>query len=84
MPWKDNTYVRFCNNNSKRWDGKASEILAKPMERTGSRNAEGLEEAVVHWPAKGKGKGKFWRCVILPEGEGDGAHGNEVYAFSMQ
>jgi hypothetical protein len=32
MPWKDNTYVRFCNN-SKRWDGKASEILAKPMEK---------------------------------------------------
>ena len=30
----------------------------------------------MHWPAKGKGK--FWKCVILPEGEGgwegDGAH----------
>ncbi len=78
------TYVRFCGNKSKRWDGKCSEVPSKTIVKTGLCNVEGLEEADVHWPAKGSkpGKGgKVWKCVILPEeeagsgGAGTGADG---------
>ena len=32
-------------------------------------DAEGMEEAEVQWPVKGKGKGdvKIWHCVLLPQ-----------------
>ena len=29
------TYVKFCNNNSKRWDGKAAEVPSKTVAKTG-------------------------------------------------
>ena len=65
------TDAKFLNNNSKRWDGKASEVPTKTVVRTG-RITDGFEEAEVHWPAKGTGKGKggkVWKCIILPESE---------------
>ena len=33
--------------------------------------AEGLEEAEVHWPGKGKVVAKVWRCVILDDTSGN-------------
>ena len=51
------TDAKFLNNNSKRWDGKASEVPTKTVVRTG-RITDGFEEAEVHWPAKETGKGK--------------------------
>ena len=61
--------VRFTNNDSRRWDGKLSDVPSKTVVRTGRYNEEGMEEAKVHWPVKGKGKGdvKIWHCVVLPE-----------------
>ena len=61
--------VRFTNNDSRRWDGKLSDVPSKTVVRTGRYNEEGMEEAEVHWPVKGKGKGdvKIWHCVVLPE-----------------
>ena len=36
--------------------------------KLGKRGEDGLEEAEVHWPGKGKGKkGKVWKCVVLEE-----------------
>ena len=53
------TYVvKFCNNSSKRWDGKCSEVPTKTVVKTGGRNNKGLELAEVHWPTKGKGGGE--------------------------
>ena len=46
-----------------------SDVPSKTVVRTGRCNEEGMEEAEVHWPVKGKGKGgmKIWYCVLLPE-----------------
>ena len=33
--------------------------------RLGWRGADGLERAEVHWPGKGKGKARVWRCAVL-------------------
>ena len=61
--------VRFMDNDSRRWDGKVSDVPSKTVVRTGRCNEEGMEEAEVHWPVKGKGKGdvKIWHCVLLPQ-----------------
>ena len=61
--------VRFMDNDSRRWDGKVSDVPSKTVVRTGRCNQEGMEEAEVHWPVKGKGKGdvKIWHCVLLPQ-----------------
>ena len=62
---KETQFVRFENNNSKRWDGKERGIPAETVVRTGKGGADGLEEAEVHWLGKG-GKGTaIWNCVIL-------------------
>ena len=37
---------------------------AKTVMALGTKTAEGLEEAEVHWPGKGKAKAKVWKCVI--------------------
>jgi len=59
------------------WDGKAADVLEHTVVQSGRRNAEGLEEAELHWKGKaGKGKGKkgkggvvmIWKCVVV-EGE---------------
>ena len=57
--------VKFEGNGSRKWDGKESEVPRKTVERLGKKTGEGLEQAEVHWPGKGKGKGKVWKCVIL-------------------
>lgn len=46
-------------------DGGAAEDCgeAKAVDSRGG----GLEEAEVHWPGKGKSKGKIWKCMLLPE-----------------
>ena len=61
--------VRFTNNDSRRWDGKLSDVPLKMVVWTRRYNEEGMEEAEVHWPVKGKGKGdvKIWHCMVLPE-----------------
>ena len=61
--------VRFERNSSKKWDGKEVEVPGKTVVGQGRYTAEGLEEAEVHWPGKGKSKGKIWRCVVLKRGE---------------
>ena len=46
-----------------------SDVPSQTVVQTGRCNQEGMEEAEVHWPVKGKGKGdvKIWHCVLLPE-----------------
>ena len=48
--------VRFTNNNSRQWDGKVSDIPSKTVVQSGRYNEEGMEEAEVHWPVKGREK----------------------------
>ena len=48
--------VRFMDNDSRRWDGKVSDFLLKTVVQTGCCNEEGMEEAEVHGPSRGKEK----------------------------
>lgn len=48
--------VRFTNNDSRQWDGKLSDVPLKTVVRTGRYNEEGMEEAEVHGPSRGKEK----------------------------
>ena len=57
--------VKFENNHSVKWDGKESEVPVRTVVRLGWRGADGLERAEVHWPGKGKGKPRVWRCAVL-------------------
>ena len=66
MELEEYVSVRFAGNGSKRWDEKEIEVPSKTVVRLGRWTAEGLEEAEVHWPVKGKSKGKIWKCVMLP------------------
>ena len=66
MELEEYVSVRFAGNGSKRWDEKEIEVPSKTVVRLGRWTAEGLEEAEVHWPGKGKSKGKIWKCVMLP------------------
>ena len=69
----DTEYISICfiDNDSRRWDGKVLDVPSKTVVRTGRCNEEGMEEAKVHWPVRGKGKGdvKIWHYVVLPETE---------------
>ena len=59
--------VRFVGNGSRKWDGKETDVPEYTVVKLGKRGEDGLEEAEVHWPGKGKGKGKVWKCVVLEE-----------------
>lgn len=79
---KETQFVRFENNNSKRWDGKERLVPAETVVRTGKRGANGLEQAEVHWPGKG-GKGTvIWNCVILEDTEEKSTAGTSVEGTS--
>ena len=57
--------VCFEKNNSVKWDGKEAEVPGRTVVRLGWRGADGLERVEVHWPGKGKGKARVWRCAVL-------------------
>ena len=79
------TTVRFVGNNSKKWDGKETEVPAKTVMALGRKTAEGLEEAEVHWPGKGKATAKVWRrrgCSRRPR-QGAGAGDDTTHTFPV-
>ena len=48
--------MRFEGNSPKRWDGKVAEVPTSMATKTGRIGDDGLPQAEVHWPGKGKGK----------------------------
>ena len=59
--------MRFVGNGLRKWDGKETDVPEYTVVKLGKRGKDGLEETEVHWPGKGKGKGKVWKCVVLEE-----------------
>ena len=50
--------VKFTENDSARWDGKVADVPRETVVRTGEREADGQERVEVHWPSKGKERGR--------------------------
>ena len=58
--------VRFEGNGSMKWDGKEVDVPGETVVRLEEWKKEGLEQAHVNWPGKGRFRGKTWNCLLLP------------------